>query len=65
METHTSNLFVSLVKALWARGEDGEVIAYELVAALDYVCTEGVGRDKVDKEIKRLLTEVRKDPVKL
>ena len=56
MDIKDSNPFTALLKALWRRGEDGEVLARELAEALKYAMKEGKGPDcDLHAEFDRLL----------
>lgn len=50
-----TNLFHQIAQTLWAKGEDGEVIARDLAKALAHVIREGVDKDPVE-EFRRLIT---------
>lgn len=55
-----SNPFSAMARALWARGEDGELIAKELAHAFSDVAADGIGAknpEDMAKEFLRLLTE--------
>lgn len=60
MDEH--NPFLALAKALWARGDDGEIIARDLANALLHIIKDGMGfRDNSQEqaaEFIRLTSQV-------
>jgi hypothetical protein len=50
----TSNPFLALAKAMWERGEDGEVIAREVAATFKWLSDDGVGIGQDEAEYARL-----------
>lgn len=54
-----TNVFTAVAEALWARGEDGEVIARELAHTLVAVIKQGISSDSLEDvkaEFDRLLS---------
>lgn len=55
MDEH--NPFLALARALWKRGEDGEMIARDLALAFKAISEEGIGIGRSVPEYKRLIGE--------
>ena len=57
-----TNLFLIILEALWARGEDGEVLARELMSALKHAIAQGTGfttDDDILGEVRLLLEKIK------
>ena len=56
-----SNLFLAMAGAMWAQGDDGEVIAMDLAEALRWAIREGTAaktNSEIAEELKLLLFKV-------
>lgn len=52
-----TNVFLAIARALWERGEDGEIIARDLALAFKAIAKEGAGKDTHISEYARLSSE--------